>query len=292
MKNLINYLSKKSLSLGNGSGMTRKRLVNDSGMTRFSLASLICLCMLTIGSGNVWGATDTEAVLNSSLPVWSKVVIIIIVAIVGGVSIHFSVRSVHKRNKSVIKINTREQSPVEVATTQGDNSPVNIVRQKKENIKQTNIYADKVIVNDEGSVTHYEDNNDTPSDYTKAKLKTHILFVDDKDDFNTIQIVKDAGWKNVMYIKDISNLDCEELKIADIIFIDINGVASKLYKKEGLGLAADIKRRYKDKKKVILYSANPDGDRFDPDLKLVDYSLIKEAEPNQYINLIENFCHE
>ena len=44
MKNLINYLSKKSLSLGNG-----------SGMTRFSLASLICLCMLTIGVGQMWG---------------------------------------------------------------------------------------------------------------------------------------------------------------------------------------------------------------------------------------------
>ena len=58
MKNLINYLSKKSLSLGNGSGMTRKRLGNDSGMTRFSLVSLICLCMLTIGIGNAWGAEE------------------------------------------------------------------------------------------------------------------------------------------------------------------------------------------------------------------------------------------
>lgn len=55
MKNLINYLSKKSLSLGNGSGMTRKWLGNDAGMTRFSLASLICLCMLTLGVGNAWG---------------------------------------------------------------------------------------------------------------------------------------------------------------------------------------------------------------------------------------------
>lgn len=57
MKKLINYLSKKSLSLGNGSGMARKRLGNDSGMTRFSLASLICLCILTVGVGNVWGKT-------------------------------------------------------------------------------------------------------------------------------------------------------------------------------------------------------------------------------------------
>ncbi len=54
MKNLINYLSKKSLSLGNGSGMTRKWFGNDSGMTRFSLASLICLCLLSLGVGNAW----------------------------------------------------------------------------------------------------------------------------------------------------------------------------------------------------------------------------------------------
>lgn len=59
MKNLINYLSKKSLSLDNGSRMTRKRLGIDSGMTRFSLASLICLCMLTVGSGNAWGGDAT-----------------------------------------------------------------------------------------------------------------------------------------------------------------------------------------------------------------------------------------
>ena len=59
MKNLINYLSKKSLSLGNGSGMTRKWFGDDSGMTRFSLASLICLCMLTIGVGNAWGTAAT-----------------------------------------------------------------------------------------------------------------------------------------------------------------------------------------------------------------------------------------
>ena len=68
MKNLINYLSKKSLSLGNGSGMTRKWFGNDSGMTRLCLASLICLCMLTIGVGNVWGdsQTFTKSDINAS----------------------------------------------------------------------------------------------------------------------------------------------------------------------------------------------------------------------------------
>lgn len=66
MKNLITYLPKKSLSLGNGSGMTRKWFGNDSGMTRFSLASLICLCMLTVGSGNAWGAAPTLSDLSFS----------------------------------------------------------------------------------------------------------------------------------------------------------------------------------------------------------------------------------
>ncbi len=102
MKNLITYLSKKSLSLENGSGMVQKRLGNGSGMvrdrfeigsaksrkwfgngsgmtrkwfeigsvysrlslgsnlSRFCLASLICLCMLTVGVGKAWGAKITD----------------------------------------------------------------------------------------------------------------------------------------------------------------------------------------------------------------------------------------
>ncbi len=73
MKNLITYLSKKSLSLGNGSGMTRKWFGNDSGMTRFSLASLICLCMMTIGVGNAWGATYTyDFTKGSSTSYWTS----------------------------------------------------------------------------------------------------------------------------------------------------------------------------------------------------------------------------
>ncbi|MBQ7382640.1 MAG: InlB B-repeat-containing protein [Paludibacteraceae bacterium] len=67
MKNLINYLSKKSLSLENGSRLVRDRFEIGSAKSRksigsnlsqFSLVSLICLCMLTIGSGNVWGTTS------------------------------------------------------------------------------------------------------------------------------------------------------------------------------------------------------------------------------------------
>ena len=72
MKNLINYLSKKSLSLGNGSrlvrdrfeiGSAKSRKSIGSNLSRFCLASLICLCMLTVGVGNVWGQAAVNTVL-------------------------------------------------------------------------------------------------------------------------------------------------------------------------------------------------------------------------------------
>ena len=85
MKNLINYLSKKSLSLGNDSEMVRDRLVysrlslgsnlsrsrsvcaprtpslfKDKSQLSFPcLVSLICLCMLTVGVGNAWAVEKT-----------------------------------------------------------------------------------------------------------------------------------------------------------------------------------------------------------------------------------------
>ena len=39
--------------------LTRFRLSLGSNLSRFSLASLICLCMLTVGVGQMWGATTT-----------------------------------------------------------------------------------------------------------------------------------------------------------------------------------------------------------------------------------------
>ena len=67
MKRLIT-LSKKSLSIENGSGMTRKWLGNasaksrksiGSNLSRLCLASLICVLMLTFGVGNAWGQSTT-----------------------------------------------------------------------------------------------------------------------------------------------------------------------------------------------------------------------------------------
>ena len=40
-----------------GNGSAKSRLILGSNLSRLCLASLICLCMLTVGVGNVWGAT-------------------------------------------------------------------------------------------------------------------------------------------------------------------------------------------------------------------------------------------
>ncbi|MBR3565932.1 MAG: choice-of-anchor D domain-containing protein [Paludibacteraceae bacterium] len=74
MKHLINYLSKKSLSLENGSRMVREWFEIDSAksrksigsnLSRLCLASLICLCMLTVGVGNAWADETWDLTTNS-----------------------------------------------------------------------------------------------------------------------------------------------------------------------------------------------------------------------------------
>ena len=75
MKNFINYLSKKSLSLENGSRLVRDRFEIGSAksrkslgpnLSRFSLASLICVLMLTLGVGNAWGDPQTWNLAQAS----------------------------------------------------------------------------------------------------------------------------------------------------------------------------------------------------------------------------------
>ncbi len=56
MKNLINYLSKKSLSLGNGPEMDRRWIGHESG--RFLSILTLFLMLFSFGVGNVWGAKD------------------------------------------------------------------------------------------------------------------------------------------------------------------------------------------------------------------------------------------
>ena len=81
MKNSNMYLGRRWYGISrkwfdNDSRMVRERVGNESGksrnslcsvVSRFSLASLICLCMLILGVENVWGATATATLAQSDI---------------------------------------------------------------------------------------------------------------------------------------------------------------------------------------------------------------------------------
>jgi DNA-binding NtrC family response regulator len=129
-------------------------------------------------------------------------------------------------------------------------------------------------------------------DLDKRKKLTSILFVDDDTKFRVVSILKTAGWINTKAIKDIGNLDDQLVKEARIIFVDIQGVGKLLQTKdEGLGLALNLKKKYPDKK-IVIYSAQTEGDRFHEALRKADASLAKNAEPYEFQQLVEQYSEE
>lgn len=122
----------------------------------------------------------------------------------------------------------------------------------------------------------------------KLKATTKILFVDDNHtEYRMVSILKKAGWTKTKSVKDITDLDVQIVLDSDIIFVDINGVGLTLFEDQGLGLASALKVKY-PQKKIIIYSAETSGDRFHKALRQVDDCLSKNAEPYQFINLVEN----
>ena len=143
------------------------------------------------------------------------------------------------------------------------------------------------IGNGDNSIT--SESRDTESNFAscrKEKGSVHILFIDDQK-FDNVDVLKNAGWKNTKSIKDIKAIDCPEVLAADVIFVDINGVGTSLFPKEqGLGVAMQIKNRYSDKC-VVVYSAQPQ--ELHKALSQVDAVLPKNAEPYEYISILENY---
>lgn len=126
----------------------------------------------------------------------------------------------------------------------------------------------------------------------KNKANVRILFIDDKHtDYKMVSILKKAGWINTKSVKDIVDLDHHMILEADIIFVDINGVGTTMFEDQGLGLASALKSRH-PKKKVVIYSAETTGDRFHKALRQVDDCLAKDAEPYQFIELVESLSRK
>lgn len=130
---------------------------------------------------------------------------------------------------------------------------------------------------------------ETPSTVVNLKNVCQVLFIDDEKLQDLINTLKRSGWKNVRRIDDTANLDVVEIRNANIIFVDIKGVGKELkFKNEGVGLAAELKRRY-PQKGVVIYSATSEHNLFDPDIDKVDGRLFKNAEPIQFSNMIEQY---
>jgi PleD family two-component response regulator len=146
------------------------------------------------------------------------------------------------------------------------------------------------IINSFASSETKKESNSTNSSPNEDRLKSiiKILFVDDNHtEYKMVSILKRAGWINTKAIKDITDLDNNIVVESDIIFVDINGVGITMFEDQGLGLATALKNKY-PKKKIVIYSAETLGNRFHKALRQVDDCLSKNAEPYQFIDLVEN----
>lgn len=120
------------------------------------------------------------------------------------------------------------------------------------------------------------------------KQISRILFIDDQS-FKVVTILRNAGWVNTTWIRDVDSLDSSNIMDAHIVFVDINGVGRKLkFKDEGLGLVTALRHKYPFKK-LILYSAERSGDRFHPAFSDADARLAKNADPFEFQTLVEQF---
>lgn len=125
----------------------------------------------------------------------------------------------------------------------------------------------------------------------EIKQLCRIIFVDDKK-FGVVDILEKAGWVNSKRLKDVFSLDDNDIKEAHIFFVDIQGVGKALqFKDEGLGLISALKNKYPNKK-VVVYSAESEGDRFHEGLSNADARLNKNADPYEFQTLVEQFAKE
>jgi|TARA_B100001063_G_scaffold242729_1_gene271967 hypothetical protein len=121
------------------------------------------------------------------------------------------------------------------------------------------------------------------------KNETRILFIDDDMRFKVSKILIRSGWVHTKLIKDCETLDEQDVINASILFIDVQGVGLAMgFNDEGLGLALAIKQKY-PQKKVVIYSAETQGDRFHKALREADSFLAKNADPYEFQRLVEEF---
>ena len=124
---------------------------------------------------------------------------ILVVAIVIVIPVYINVtKKKHGRNKIEGNRNTQ---------VTGENNTTNVTNINTQNVYSTQVSGEK---------------KEPTTEEVKARIK--ILFVDDKDDFPIIGMLRNNGYQ-VEYLDDIVDFEAKQVKYADIIFLDINGVS-------------------------------------------------------------------
>jgi len=148
------------------------------------------------------------------------------------------------------------------------------------NTQNMNLTINQAVIQPEATI-------DAKSITISQKAKFSILFIDDDTKFKVVQIFKTSGWSNTSIVKDIKSLEEDKALLADLIFVDINGVGKLMgFKDEGLGLAKALKEKY-DAKYIVIYSAASSGERFHGAFRICDDQLEKNAEPYEFLTVAE-----
>lgn len=130
------------------------------------------------------------------------------------------------------------------------------------------------------------ENGSTLPSQQRSKGSIPILFIDDNK-VSFIPAMKKAGYTLIHYMKDCNNIHCEQVKEAEIIFVDVNGVGVNLFPQEqGFGLARAIKLQYPSKC-IVIYSAEPQY--FRKEYKFFDSVLPKNSEPYEFTKIIDDW---
>ncbi|MFY0684645.1 MAG: hypothetical protein JXR20_08835 [Balneola sp.] len=158
--------------------------------------------------------------------------------------------------------------------------------------KKSNIKNSTPLENKTSDSTPQTQHPDREMIIESMKSKIRILFIDDDTKFNIVQVLKSDGWKKTETVTDIEGLAIPKVKEVDIFFVDINGVGKLMNcQYQGLDLAQMLKEKYKDRM-VVIYSAVKDQYAFHPAWDLCDKRLEKNALPNQFEKIVEDYSIE
>lgn len=125
---------------------------------------------------------------------------------------------------------------------------------------------------------------------TKEELQkiTRILIIDDKKS-DIDENLRREGWV-ASYIDDAMSMSQNEIRDAQIICVDINGVGAKLgFTDEGMGLARAIKKEY-PAKRIILYSTQQNHNIFNDALDFVDRKVYKSGEFYPFLEAVSSLA--